>query len=216
MKKTQANGFRVRNGQSKLKKAGELLASLQYSIQCKSYTPQHRSIKQLTHYPLKTQVNQDVNPLVQPRNAFQRQTSINCQQRPSLLSVITSESNMSADEEYEIWDNNQDLRVQKMTIEESKPSVGQFLQLYKARFGGFPGQKQCIRNEEVIKVAVEYASTNKQLFKKYFPRKQIVFEDDNDYSQPYNIEDDHHFQSFNNFFKNKKSNTLLKINSSRI
>ncbi|CAD8120236.1 unnamed protein product [Paramecium sonneborni] len=216
MKKTQGNGFRVRNNQSKLKKAGEQLASLQYSIKCKSYTPQHRSIKQLTHFPLRTQGIQDGNSLVQPRNVFQRQTSINCQQRPSLLSVITSESNASAEEEYEIWDNNQDLRVKKMTMEESKPSVGQFLQLYKARFGGFPGDKQSIKNEEVIKAAVGYASTNKQLFKKYFPSKQIVFEDDNDYSQPYNIEDDHHFQSFNNFFKNKKSQTTLKINSSRI
>ncbi|CAD8204935.1 unnamed protein product [Paramecium pentaurelia] len=212
----QGNGFRVTNSQSKIKKAGEILASLQNSIKCKSYTPQHRTIKQMTHYPLRTQVNQNTNPLVQPRNVFNRQTSINCQQRPSLLSVITSESNASADEEYEIWDNNQDLRVKKMTMEESKPSVGQFLQLYKARFGGFPGQQQSIKNEEVIKVAVGYASSNKQLFKKYFPKKQIVFEDDIDYSQPYNIEDDHHFQSFNSFFQNKKSNTILKINSSRI
>ncbi|CAK91075.1 unnamed protein product (macronuclear) [Paramecium tetraurelia] len=203
MKKTQGNGFRVRDGSSKIKKAGELLASLQYSIKCKSYTPQHRSIKQLTNYPLKTQAKQDVKPLVQPRNAFQRQTSINCQQRPSLLSVITSESNMSADEEYEIWDNNQDLRVQKMTIEESKPSVGQFLQLYKARFGGFPGQKQCIRNEDVIKVAVEYASTNKQLFKKYFPKKQIVGRSS--------------FLEFQQFFQNIRSPILfLKSNTSRI
>ncbi|CAD8207104.1 unnamed protein product [Paramecium octaurelia] len=215
MKKTQVNGFRVNNSQSKIRKAGELLASLQYSIKCKSYTPQPRTIKQMTPYPLRTQVNQNANPLVQPRNLYNRQTSINCQQRPSLLSVITSDSNASADEEYEIWDNNQDLRVKKMTMEESKPSVGQFLQLYKARFGGFPGQQQYIKNEEVIKVAVGYASTDRHVFKKYFPQKQIVFEDDTDYSQPYNIEDDHHFQSFHNFFQNKKSNTLLKINTSR-
>jgi len=45
----------------------------------------------------------------------------------------------------------------------------------------------------VIKTAIKYASTSKQLFKKYFPTKRIVFEDNIDYSEPYKIEEDHHF-----------------------
>ncbi|CAD8123771.1 unnamed protein product [Paramecium sonneborni] len=140
-----------------------------------------------------------------------KNTVVNYQQVPSLLSIYTSESNISLEEEYEIWDDNKDLRVIKIIIEDQKPSIGQFLQLYKARFGGFPGQQQCIKNEEVIKTAVNYASSSKQLFKKYFPSKKIVFEDDNDYSEPYKIEDDHHYQTFNHFFQFKKSRTFIEI-----
>jgi hypothetical protein len=36
---------------------------------------------------------------------------------------------------------------------------------------GYPGQKQPIKNEEVIKAAIGHASSSKQLFKKYFPSK---------------------------------------------
>ncbi|CAD8210647.1 unnamed protein product [Paramecium octaurelia] len=136
-------------------------------------------------------------------------TLMNYRQVPSLISVYTSESNISAEEEFEIWDDNQDLRVLKIVLEDSQPSIIQFLQLYKARFGGFPGQQQCIQNEEVIKTAVNYASSSKQLFKKYFPSKRIVFEDDIDYSEPYKIEEDHHFQTFNDFFKHKKTKILM-------
>lgn len=42
----------------------------------------------------------------------------------------------------------------------------------------------------MIKAAITHASSNKKLFKKYFPTKQIVFEDAHDYSKPYNIEED--------------------------
>ncbi|CAD8104749.1 unnamed protein product [Paramecium primaurelia] len=136
-------------------------------------------------------------------------TIINYQQVPSLVSIYTSESNISAEEEFEIWDDNSDLRVLKIILEDQQPSIRQFLQLYKARFGGFPGQQQCIQNEEVIKTAINYASTNKQLFKKYFPTKKIVFEDDIDYSEPYKIEEDHHFQTFNDFFKGKRAKLLM-------
>ncbi|CAD8115861.1 unnamed protein product [Paramecium sonneborni] len=144
---------------------------------------------------------------IQPIQVISKQTSITCRQ--SILSI--TDSQVSADEEFEIWDDNQDLRVKKILIEEKQSSVGQFLQLYKARFGGFPGQRQPIENEEVIKTAISYASSSKKLFKKYFPSKQIVFDDQNDYSQPYNIEDDKHFQTFNRFFRNKKLLTNLKI-----
>ncbi|CAK65139.1 unnamed protein product (macronuclear) [Paramecium tetraurelia] len=136
-------------------------------------------------------------------------TLMNYQQVPSLLSIYTSESNISAEEEFEIWDDNQDLRVLKIVLEDQQPSIKQFLQLYKARFGAFPGQQQCIKNEEVIKTAITYASSSKQLFKKYFPSKRIVFEDDIDYSEPYKIEEDHHFQTFNDFFKHKKTKILM-------
>ena len=58
--------------------------------------------------------------------------------RLSTLSALSLDSNPSIEDEHEIWDNNSDLRVKKMTLEDSKDSnkgVGQFLQLYKARFG---------------------------------------------------------------------------------
>ncbi|CAD8197793.1 unnamed protein product [Paramecium octaurelia] len=140
---------------------------------------------------------------------FNTMTSLNYQQMPSLLSIYTSESNLSIEEEFEIWDDKQDLRVLKIILEDQLSSTQQFLLLYKARFGGFPGQQQCIKNEEVIKTAVNFASSSKQQFKKYFPSKKIVFEDDIDYSVPYKIEDDHHFQSFNHFFKFQKTKTLI-------
>ncbi|CAK66436.1 unnamed protein product (macronuclear) [Paramecium tetraurelia] len=140
---------------------------------------------------------------------FNTMTSLNYQQMPSLLSIYTSESNLSIEEEFEIWDDKQDLRVLKIILEDQLSSTQQFLLLYKARFGGFPGQQQCIKNEEVIQTAVKFASSSKQQFKKYFPSKKIVFEDDIDYSVPYKIEDDHHFQSFNHFFKFQKTKTQI-------
>ncbi|CAD8122693.1 unnamed protein product [Paramecium sonneborni] len=135
-------------------------------------------------------------------------SSVDNQQMPSLVSIYTSESNISFEEEFEIWEGTEDIRVIKIVLEDEKPSIGQFLQLYKARFGGFPGQQQCIQNEEVIKTAVSYASSSKQLLKKYFPSKKIVFEDDNDYSEPYKIEDDQHFQTFNHFFNSRNQKNI--------
>ncbi|CAD8202923.1 unnamed protein product [Paramecium octaurelia] len=143
---------------------------------------------------------------IQPIKLLSQQNSISCRQ--SIVSV--SDSQVSAEEEFEIWDDNQDLRVKKIVLDDKQSSLGQFLQLYKARYGGFPGYRQHIENEDVIKTAISYASSSKKLFKKYFPTKQIVFEDQNDYSQPYKIEDDQHFQKFNRFFRNKKLLTSLK------
>ncbi|CAK60959.1 unnamed protein product (macronuclear) [Paramecium tetraurelia] len=76
---------------------------------------------------------------------------------------------------------------------------------------GFPGQKQPIQNEEVIKTAISYASSSKKLLKKYFPSRFVQFEDQIDYSQPYDIQKDEHFQTFNKFFRNKKLQTTLKV-----
>ncbi|CAD8113498.1 unnamed protein product [Paramecium sonneborni] len=197
MKSSQ--NFRIKSIKSNQQSSNQY-RSLQMSLTCKSLT--NRDIKQIGQFQ-KSVIQ------IQPRQVLQKQSSINCRQ--SLVSV--SESQVSVDEEFEIWDNNQDLRLKKLVIEERKPSVGQFLQLYKARYGGFPGYRQQIQNEEVIKVAITHASSSKQLFKKYFPKKQIVFEDDHDYSQPYNIEDDQHFKSFNRFFRNKKLQSNLKIPS---
>ncbi|CAD8205445.1 unnamed protein product [Paramecium octaurelia] len=130
-----------------------------------------------------------------------------------MLQSIASatDSQINSDEEFEIWDDNQDLRVKKIVLDDKQSSISQFLQLYKARYGGFPGQKQSIQNEEVIKTAISYASSSKKLFKKYFPSKFVQFDDQIDYSQPYDIQEDQHFQTFNKFFRSKKLKTTLKV-----
>ena len=35
--------------------------------------------------------------------------------------------------------------------------------------------------------------TDKKLFKKYFPNREVKFEDNNDYSQPYEVTEDKNF-----------------------
>ncbi|CAD8166452.1 unnamed protein product [Paramecium pentaurelia] len=194
MKTTQT--FRIKSKKTTTKNNNQY-KSLQMSLTCQSLT--NRTKKQQEHF-YQSFIK------IQPMQVLQQQNSITCRQ--SILSV--SDSQVSADEEFEIWDDNQDLRVKKIIIDDKQSSIGQFLQLYKARYGGFPGYRQHIENEDVIKTAISYASSSKKLFKKYFPTKKIVFEDQNDYSQPYNIEDDQHFQKFNRFFRNKKLLTTLK------
>ncbi|CAD8174525.1 unnamed protein product [Paramecium pentaurelia] len=172
--------------------------SLQMSLKCQSLT--NKTIKQ------KDQIYKRFSQ-IQPLHDLQKSINIPCRQ--SIASV--TDSQISADEEFEIWDDNQDLRVKKIILDDKQSSISQFLQLYKARYGGFPGQRQAIQNEEVIKTAISYASSSKKLFKKYFPSKFVVFEDQNDYSQPYDIEDDQHFQTFNKFFRNKKLLSTHKV-----
>ncbi|CAD8112728.1 unnamed protein product [Paramecium sonneborni] len=172
--------------------------SLQMTLTCQSLT---NKAKQYQEQFYKKIIQ------IQPIQVLSKQTSITCRQ--SIVSI--TDSQVSAEEEFEIWDDNQDLRVKKILLEDKQSSIGQFLQLYKARFGGFPGQKQPIKNEEVIKTAISYASSSKKLFKKYFPSKQLVFDDQIDYSQPYKIEDDQHFQNFNRFFRNQKLLSNLKV-----
>lgn len=38
--------------------------------------------------------------------------------------MLSVDSNQSIEDEHEIWDNNSDLRVKKMTLEDSNKGVG--------------------------------------------------------------------------------------------
>ncbi|CAD8208366.1 unnamed protein product [Paramecium pentaurelia] len=209
MNQTQVFPLKKRNSHPEQEIRNTHLKALEYQTTHKLQRKQSKSQVQLECYSENEENLDDYQSQIEYN--FNTMTSLNYQQVPSLISILTSESNLSIEEEFEIWDDKSDLRVLKLILDEQKPSIQQFLLLYKARFGGFPGQQQCIKNEEVIKTAVTYASSNKQLFKKYFPSKKIVFEDDIDYSIPYKIEDDHHFQSFNHFFKFQKTKTLVEF-----
>ncbi|CAD8113086.1 unnamed protein product [Paramecium primaurelia] len=209
MNQTQVFPLKKRNSHPEQEIRNIHLKASEYQTTHKLQRKQSKSQVQLECYSDNEENLDDYQSQIEYN--FNTMTSFNYQQVPSLISILTSESNLSIEEEFEIWDDKSDLRVLKLILDEQKPSIQQFLLLYKARFGGFPGQQQCIKNEEVIKTAVTYASSNKQLFKKYFPSKKIVFEDDIDYSTPYKIEDDHHFQSFNHFFKFQKTKTLVEF-----
>lgn len=43
---------------------------------------------------------------------------------------------------------------------------------------------------------------DKKLFKKYFPNREVKFEDNNDYSKPYEVTEDINFQNFKEYFDN--------------
>lgn len=55
------------------------------------------------------------------------------------------------------------------------------------RYGGFPGMEEKISNEEVIHAAINFAKTNKKVFKKYFPTNEVIFEDNADYAEDHPI-----------------------------
>lgn len=50
------------------------------------------------------------------------------------------------------------------------------------RSGTFPGKRRHIENERIILMAINLARINKKLYKKYFPNKEVVFNDDFDYT----------------------------------
>jgi hypothetical protein len=80
--------------------------------------------------------------------------------------------------------------------------IQNFLKFYKMRFGGFPGLPEHISNEKVIETAVQFAGQNKRLFRKYFPNRQVEFDDNNDYSEPYDQDKDANFHEFRKFCAN--------------
>ena len=45
------------------------------------------------------------------------------------------------------------------------------------RYHSFPGLGGAIENEAVIENVIKFAAKNKMLFKKYFPKKQVFFND---------------------------------------
>ncbi|CAD8127294.1 unnamed protein product [Paramecium sonneborni] len=62
-------------------------------------------------------------------------------------------------------------------------NLHKFLVLYKMRAGTFPRQRENLENEIIISIAMNLAKVDKQLFKQYFPSKQVYFDDENDYTR---------------------------------
>lgn len=122
--------------------------------------------------------------------------------RESIQSNMTYGSDQTEnDEDFDVWDNQKDVRVVAALTDET-PNIAEvqnFLKFYKMRFGGFPGLPESISNEQVIETAVKFAGQNKRLFRKYFPTKQVEFDDQHDYSQPYDQDQDTNFHEFKKF-----------------
>ncbi|CAD8187942.1 unnamed protein product [Paramecium octaurelia] len=116
---------------------------------------------------------------------------------------VSSQFTQLTDEIHSVWDN-MDLYLRGVQFDDfdHQNQLQSFLQLYKMRSGGFPGAKENLQNEEVIRRAVEYAKGNRQVFKKYFPTKQVVFENDEDYTQNYDVNADPNFRKFHIYLKN--------------
>ncbi|CAD8197049.1 unnamed protein product [Paramecium pentaurelia] len=115
---------------------------------------------------------------------------------------VSSQFTQITDEIHSVWDNV-DLYLRGVQFDEfdQQAQLQSFLQLYKMRSGGFPGQRENLSNEEVIRRAAEYAKGNRQVFKKYFPTKQVVFENDEDYTQSYDVNSDANFQKFQKYIQ---------------
>ncbi|CAD8192078.1 unnamed protein product [Paramecium octaurelia] len=115
---------------------------------------------------------------------------------------VSSQFTQLTDEIHSVWDNV-DLYLRGVQFDEfdQQAQLQSFLQLYKMRSGGFPGQRENLSNEEVIRRAAEYAKGNRQVFKKYFPTKQVVFENDEDYTQSYDVNSDANFQKFQKYIQ---------------
>ncbi|CAD8093482.1 unnamed protein product [Paramecium primaurelia] len=115
---------------------------------------------------------------------------------------VSSQFTQITDEIHSVWDNV-DLYLRGIQFDEfdQQAQLQSFLQLYKMRSGGFPGQRENLSNEEVIRRAAEYAKGNRQVFKKYFPTKQVVFENDEDYTQSYDVNSDANFQKFQKYIQ---------------
>ncbi|CAD8081236.1 unnamed protein product [Paramecium primaurelia] len=115
---------------------------------------------------------------------------------------VSSQFTQITDEIHSVWDNV-DLYLRGIQFDEfdQQAQLQSFLQLYKMRSGGFPGQRENLSNEEVIRRAAEYAKGNRQVFKKYFPTKQVVFENEEDYTQSYDVNSDANFQKFQKYIQ---------------
>ncbi|CAK67979.1 unnamed protein product (macronuclear) [Paramecium tetraurelia] len=111
---------------------------------------------------------------------------------------VSSQFTQITDEIHSVWDNV-DLYLRGVQFDEfeQQAQLQSFLQLYKMRSGGFPN----LSNEEVIRRAAEYAKGNRQVFKKYFPTKQVVFENEEDYTQSYDVNSDANFQKFQKYIQ---------------
>ncbi|CAD8084188.1 unnamed protein product [Paramecium sonneborni] len=170
----------------------------------KSQDQQNINHQQLQSSNIYSDLNQNQNKLdlvIEEPNEEIRPKKESQSIRPKNESV-SSQFTQPTDEIYSIWDNV-DLYLRGIQFDEfeQQAQLQSFLQLYKMRSGGFPGQRENLSNEEVIRRAAEYAKGNRQVFKKYFPTKQVVFENDEDYTQSYNVNSDANFQKFQKYIQ---------------